>query len=124
MDIIEIVSNVFNKCSKLDINTKEEMIGILWALGISKPKKILIRIFDKNVDQDNFIDFISNIKMFDMESKADVRRLISGNGIKVNNLNPPKTISDINWITIDNIEFAIVKKGKNDFDFIFKKFQL
>jgi hypothetical protein len=96
----------------------------LWALGIHKPKKILVRIFDKNIDQDDFIDFISNIKMFDLESKADIRRLIKGNGIKVNNLNPPQKISDIKWLSVDNIDFAIIKKGKNDFDFIFKKFVL
>jgi hypothetical protein len=120
MDVIEIISSVFIKCSKLDINTKDELLGILWALSIHKPKKILVRIFDKNIDQDDFIDFISNIKMFDLDSKGDIRRLVKDNGIKVNNQIPPQKISDIKWLSVDNIDFAIIKKGKNDFDFIFK----
>jgi hypothetical protein len=119
---IEIIKDVLPKCSKLDIKTQDELLEIMWALSIIKPNKINERIFDIDSDLDNFIDFILNIKMFGLNSKNEIRKLIANNGIKVNNKSPLEKISEIEWIQLNNIQFAIIKKGKNQFDFIFNEF--
>jgi hypothetical protein len=120
--VIEIIKDVLPKCSKLDIKTQDELLEIMWALDIIKPYKINERIFDIDSNLDNFIDFILNIKMFGLNSKNEIRKLIVNNGIKVNNKSPLEKISEIEWIQLNNIQFAIIKKGKNQFDFIFNEF--
>lgn len=95
----------------------------MWVNGLLKTKKICERIVDLDLnDEDDFITFITNIKMFGLDSKGDVRRLLKNNGIKLNNQTPPEKLSNVNWIRLNEIEFAIVKKGKNEFDFIFNQF--
>jgi hypothetical protein len=122
--IVEIIQQVFPKCSKLDIKDQTELLQIMWALSIITPKKIQERIFDLTFDEDNFIDFISKIKMFGLDSKGDIRKLIRNNGLKVNNSIVKERLTEIEWIKLGAVEFAIVRKGKNDFDFVFNEFKL
>ena len=53
-------------------------------------------------------------------SKSDIRKLIKNNGIKVNNKipSPVLKVKDIPWIELAEHKIAIVKIGKNKFDFI------
>ena len=121
-DIIKIIQNVHPACSKLNIKTQDELLGIMWALGVIEVESVKKRIFDSNIHTDDFVEFILNMKMFGLDSKGEIKKLLKNNGIKVNNKQPCEKITDIEWIKLDEIEFAIVKKGKNDFDFIFNKF--
>lgn len=123
-NIIEIIQIVHHSCLRLDIKSQDELLQIMWALNIAKPQRITERIFDPFFDPDNFIEFISSIKMFGLESKGEIKKLIKNNGLKINNKPPCEKITDIEWIRLNKIEFAVIKKGKNDFDFIFKEFIL
>lgn len=122
--VVEIIKQVFPKCFKLDIKDQTELLQIMWSLSIITPKKIQERTFDPLFDEDNFIDFISKIKMFGLDSKGDIRKLIKNNGLKVNNSVPKERLTEIDWIKLGGVEFAIVRKGKNDFDIIFNEFKL
>ena len=122
--VVEVIEGTFLKCSKLQIDTQDELLDIMWALSLTKVSKISERIFDIESDEDDFISFITNMKMFGLDSKGEVRRMLKNNGLKVNNQIPPERVSDINWIKLNDTQFAIVKKGKNDFDFIFNSFIL
>lgn len=105
------------KCSTLGFTSREELFDIM-SVVIGSPSKITCRIFDPEVDVDDFIGFITGIKMFGLKSLTETVKLMKNNGLRVNKQSPPKKMSDIQWITLDGIEFAVVKKG-NDFDFLF-----
>lgn len=121
---IHIIQNVHPMCSRLDIKSQDELLRVMWALNVVGVQSITKRIFDPSFDSDNFVEFISSIKMFGLESKGEIKKLIKNNGLKINNKLPCEKITDIEWIRLNKVEFAIVKKGKNDFDFIFKEFIL
>lgn len=123
-DILKTIQNVHPACSKLNIQTQDELLGIMWALNIVRVQSITKRIFDINFDPNDFVEFIVNLRMFGLDSKGEVKKLIKNNGIKVNNKPPREKITDIEWIKLNRVEFAIIKKGKNDFDFIFNEFIL
>lgn len=122
--VVEIVKDVFNKCSKLKFESEKDLLEVLWALSIINVTKINQRIFDPTVDEDNFTSFIVTVKMFGLDSKGEVKKILKNNGLKVNNQPPPEKLSDIKWIKLNDVQFAVVKKGKNDFDFIFNNFTL
>jgi len=54
------------------------------------------------------------------ESNKDLKTLIKQNGIKINN-KPITTKENIDWIKIEKVELAVIKKGKNDFYLMFKE---
>jgi tyrosyl-tRNA synthetase len=121
---IDIIKGVFNKCFKLEFESELDLLEILWALSIIDIVRINQRIFDLNVAEDHVITFITSIKMFGLDSKGELKKIIKNNGLKINNQPPPEKISDIKWIKLNDIEFAVVRKGKNEFDFIFNNFVL
>ena len=119
MNLLEACQLGHQKCSKLDISGKDELFEFMAAIiGPPNAATITARIFDPEVDEDDFVSFISKIQMFDLKSKTEAIKLMKNNGLRVNKQPPPKKMSEINWLVVDGIEFAIVKKG-NDFDFLF-----
>lgn len=119
MNLLEACQVAHQKCSKLDISSKEELFELMAAIvGPPSAATTTARIFDPEVDEDDFVSFITKIKMFDLKSKSETIKLMKNNGLRVNKQPPPKKMSEIKWLSVDGIEFAIVKKG-NDFDFLF-----
>lgn len=116
MNAIEAVKSVHPKCSTLTIKNKQELHAILWSLGLLYDDRIKNRI----INTEDLIGFIVNNGMFNITSKTELNNLIKGNGIKLNNLPLVKNTKEIKWLVLDDIEYAILKRGKNDFDFIFK----
>ena len=113
--LIEILSGVHPNMTKLSFN-KETLLEAMWAIGILNFKGISSRLID---DETDLFQFIVDIGF--MPSKGEIRKLIKNNGSKINN-KVVNSFDEIEWINIDEIEFAVIKKGKSDFDFIFKNF--
>lgn len=113
--LIEILSGVHPNMTKLSFN-KETLLEAMWTIGILNFKGISSRLID---DETDLFQFIVDIGF--MPSKGEIRKLIKNNGFKINN-KAVDSFDKIEWINIDEIEFAVIKKGKSDFDFIFKNF--
>lgn len=115
--LINILSDVHPNLSKLDLN-RETLLEAMWSIGILNFKGISTRIVE---DETDLFQMIVDIGF--MPSKGEIRKMIKNNGLKVNN-KVVNSFDEIDWIKVDNIEFAVLKRGKVDFDFIFKKFDL
>ena len=118
MNLLEACQLAHQKCSTLSISSRDELFDMISVIVGPPASKITVRMFDPEVDQDDFIGFITNMKMFGLKSLTETIKLMKNNGLRVNKQPPPKKMSDIKWLNVDGIEFAIVKKG-NDFDFLF-----
>ena len=121
-NIVEVIEGMHGKLSKLDFpNGLQDLVEIFAVLGITTVEKFNRRVWNPLEDGEdvNLIDFCSNLLGL---SKSDVRRLIKGGGLKVNNVVPKEGVllKDLNWIWIGDWEFCIIKKGKNEFEFILK----
>ena len=120
MDFISVIENSYAKLLKLDFLSWEEFLGIfIFVLGPNIQKQTR-RIFDPEFNDDpdiSFIDFSSEILEI---SKSEIRKLIKNNGIKINNKVPPLDlkVKDIEWIVLGEWKVAVIKIGKNKFDFI------
>lgn len=121
-NIVEVIEGMHHKLSKLDFpNGLRDLVEIFAVLGITTVEKFNRRVWDPIEDGEdiNLIDFCSNLLGL---SKSDVRRLIKGGGLKVNNVVPKENalLKDLNWIRMEDCEVCIIKKGKNEFEFILK----
>lgn len=120
MNFIEIIENSYTKLLKLNFLTWDEFLGIfIFVLGPNIQKQAR-RIFDPDFNDDpeiTFIDFSSEILEL---SKSEIRKLIKGGGIKINNKVPFQDlkVKDIEWIILGEWKVAVIKIGKNKFDFI------
>jgi len=120
-NIAELCVMTYERCNSIIFNDSEALLESLFVLGLLKPNEIIKRLFDKEEDISIF-DFIVDKKLFGIESRGELRKLIKNNGIKVNNV-LLKEKEDIEFIKLDKIEFILVKKGKKDFEFIFNSFE-
>ena len=119
MNLLEACQSAHQKCSTLSVSSKDELFEFMAAIiGPPSAANITARIFDPEVDEDDFVSFITKIQLFDLKSKTETIKLMKNNGLRVNKQPPPKKMSEIKWLNVDGIEFAIVKKG-NDFEFLF-----
>ena len=117
---IDLLVSAHEKLSKLNFSDWEEFLGIfVLVLGYNIQEQSK-RIFDPEFEDDPeslFIDFVSGyIEM----SRSELRKLIKNSGIKVNNKIPSQDlkVKDIPWISLGEWKIAVIKIGKNRFDFI------
>lgn len=120
--VVDIIESVFPKCKNLDFHSIQEVGEVFGVLGLLKFPRWWERVYDPVFCDDDpdllFIDYAAS--RFNL-SKSDIRRLIKGQGIRVNNIVPKEglRVRDIPWIELDNgWKLGIIKKGKNEFDFI------
>jgi tyrosyl-tRNA synthetase len=117
---IDLLISIHEKLSKLNLSDWEEFLGIFnLVLGYNIQEQTK-RIFDPEFEDDPEILFIDFVSGYIGMSKSDIRKLIKNNGIKVNNKipSPVLKVKDIPWIELEEHRIAIVKIGKNKFDFI------
>lgn len=122
-NIVDIIESVHSKCRSLDFSGGiNDVVEIFYVLGLCKFPKFWDRVYDPVFCGDDpnllFIDYASYI--FGL-SKSEIRRLIRGQGIKVNNIvpDPDVKVSDLPWIELEGgWKLCVIKKGKNEFDFI------
>jgi hypothetical protein len=117
---IDLLISIHEKLSKLNLSDWEEFLGIFnLVLGYNIQEQTK-RIFDPEFEDDPEILFIDFVSGYIGMSKSDIRKLIKNNGIKVNNKipSPVLKVKDIPWIELAEYKIAIVKIGKNKFDFI------
>jgi len=117
-NIIEAIESVYPKCLKLDFNSIDEVIEIFTVLGLGNYREFSRRVWDPTEEPDAlFIDLVA--PLFDC-SKSQIRTLIKGGGIKVNGKVPDINLkmADLEWIVLGSWLLAVVKIGKNRFDFI------
>jgi tyrosyl-tRNA synthetase len=117
---IDLLISIHEKLSKLNLSDWEEFLGIFnLVLGYNIQEQTK-RIFDPEFEDDPEILFIDFVSGYIGMSKSDIRKLIKNNGIKVNNKipSPVLKVKDIPWIELAEHKIAIVKIGKNKFDFI------
>ena len=117
---IDLLISIHEKLSKLNLSDWEEFLGIFnLVLGYNIQEQTK-RIFDPEFEDDPEILFIDFVSGYIGMSKSDIRKLIKNNGIKVNNKipSPVLKVKDIPWIELAEHRIAIVKIGKNKFDFI------
>ena len=121
MNTVDIIEGVFPKCKNLDIKNTKELGNILYVLGFLKPtEKFFARVWDPFVDnlELTLVDYLNGLWGM---SKSEIQRLIKGGGLKVNNIIPSMDmkVRNLPWIPIDkDWRVCIIKKGKNQFDFI------
>lgn len=120
--IVDIIESVFPKCKNLDIKSTDELGKIMYVMGFLVPtSNFWSRVWEPEFEDDVLlIDFLNSL--WDV-SKSDLMRLIKGSGLKVNNEIPSKDmkLGDLPWTDLDeDWSFCVVKKGKNQFDFILK----
>ena len=119
--IIDAIEQVFPVCNSLDFKDTNELFGTLYVLGIFGYEKTRKRIYDPvfgdDADDLSFVDYAANL--FDT-SRSEIRRSIKGRGIKVNNIIPNENllVRDLPWIKIGDWKVCVIKRGKNEFDFI------
>lgn len=117
-NIIEIIEGVHKKCSKLEFDSLQDIIEIFAVLGLNSALKFGLRVWDKDLEENEvYINRVSDLLNL---SRGDIRRLIKGQGLKINNkVIPPETLlSDLPWISLGDWKICVIKKGKNEFDFI------
>ena len=117
---IDLLISIHEKLSKLNLSDWEEFLGVFnLVLGYNIQEQTK-RIFDPEFEDDPEILFIDFVSGYIGMSKSDIRKLIKNNGIKVNNKipSPALKVKDIPWIELAEHKIAIVKIGKNKFDFI------
>lgn len=115
--LINILSDVHPNLSKLNLD-KDTLLEAMWSLGILNFKGISSRIIE---DETDLFQMIVDIGF--MPSKGEVRKMIKNNGLKINN-KIVNSFNEIDWISVGDIEFAVIKRGKSDFDIIFRNFAL
>ena len=121
--IVDIIESVYPKCKNLDFHSIQEVGEVFGVLGLLKFSRWWERVYDPEFCDDPnllFTDYASSI--FGL-SKSDIKRLIRGQGIRVNNVVPKEDIkvSDLPWTKLEgDWELCVIKKGKNEFDFILR----
>ena len=119
--VVDIIEGVFNKCKNLEIKDIDELGKILFVLGFLLPSQNFFnRVWDPITD-DPELGLVDCVSKLWSTSKSDIQRLIKGGGFKVNNIVPSKDVKvkDLPWIELeDGWRFCVIKKGKNQFDFI------
>ena len=118
--IVDIIEGVFQKCKNLEIKDIDELGKILYVLGFLLPSdRFFERVWDPDIDGQEltFVDYLNGLWGM---SKSEIQRLIKGGGLKVNNQVPGKDmkVKDLPWISLGDWKFCVIKKGKNQFDFI------
>lgn len=117
-NIIEIIEGVHKKCSKLEFDSLQDIIEIFAVLGLNSALKFGLRVWDKDLEENEvYINRVSDLLNL---SRGDIRRLIKGQGLKINNkvISPETLLSDLPWISLGDWKICVIKKGKNEFDFI------
>ena len=117
-NIIEIIEGVHRKCSKLEFNSLQDIIEIFAVLGLNSATKFGLRVWDKDLEENEvYINRVSDLLNL---SRGEVRRLIKGQGLKINNKVVPRDtlLSDLPWISLESWKICVIKKGKNELDFI------
>lgn len=114
--IIEAIEGAHRRLTTLDFDIFE-LSEIFVVLGFSRP---FPRFYERVWDGETEIGLITYISDLWGISKSDVRRLIKGGGLKINNSSVPEniTLKDLPWLKIDDWKVCVIKKGKNEFDFI------
>lgn len=115
-ELIEVLETAHTKLSKLEFDNWEDFLGVFIAVIGYNFQRQIKRIFDDDPDT-LFIDFASELLEI---SKSDLRKLMKNNGIKVNNKPPTQNqkMKDLEWIELGEWKIAVIKIGKNRFDFI------
>ena len=116
-NLISTLSEVHYRLSKLDL-TLDEMIEIFAILGLNTAPKFCLRVVEG--EDEVYINQVSSL--FGM-SRSDIRRLIKGQGLKINNKVIPENtlLSELPWIDLGGgWEICVIKKGKNEFDFLLR----
>ena len=112
-NIVDVIESIHPRCLKLDIDL-DFLISAFSVLGWGN-----IREFSKRVCEEDcgLVDFLNGLWGM---SKSDIRRLIKGQGVKVNNTVPKENtmISELPFIEVPGWKVCVIKKGKNVFDFI------
>lgn len=121
MNIVDIIESVYPRCKNLDFTYPEEVGMVLGVLGLLRIDRLRERIYDPVFGGDDpdlsFVDYAA--KIFEV-SKGDIKRLIKGQGIRINNEVPgiDLKVRDIPWLVLDDWLVGIIRKGKNEFEFI------
>ena len=122
--VVDVIESVYPKCKNLDFHSIQEVGEVFGVLGLLKFSRWWERVYDPVFCDDDpdllFTDYASSV--FGL-SKSDIRRLIKGQGIRVNNVVPKEDIkvSDLPWIKLEgDWELCVIKKGKNEFDFLLR----
>lgn len=112
--MIDILKELHKKLSNLEIS---DLKNVYWALGYKNTfQQLALLTFDP--EEETLFEFLLNLKI--CESNSELKTLIKQNGIKINN-EKITIYENIKWLKIKHIEFAIIKKGKNDFYLMFKE---
>lgn len=116
--IIEVLETCHEKCSKLSFTDFEDFVSIVVCVIGYNEERLEKRLF-KGDDETNFIDLAS--ELLEM-SKSDLRKMINGGGLKVNNTVPDISVKvkDLPFIDLGERMACVIKIGKNKFDFILK----
>ena len=118
-NIVDVIESVHPKLSRLDFNGVEDLIEIFAVLGLNTASKFCPRVVTEDEEGEVYINRVSDLLGL---SRSDIRRLVKGNGLKINNKVIPDTttLSDLPWLNLGDWEVCVIKKGKNEFDFILR----
>jgi len=118
-DIIGIIESVHYRLSKLDL-TLDALIEIFAVLSLNTVPKFNLRVWDETTEPDEV--YPNRVSLLFGMSRSDIRRLIKGQGLKVNNKVIPENtpLSSLPWLDLDGWKVCVIKKGKNEFDFLLK----
>ena len=116
-NIVEIIESVHSKLSRLEFNLAD-IISIFAVLSLNTVEKFNLRVWDE-IEEDNEV-WINRAALLFGLSRSDIRRLVKGGGLKVNNKVIPENtpLSDLPWLDLGDWKICILKKGKNEFDFL------
>lgn len=116
-NIVDVIESVHPKLSRLELNGLQDLIEIFAVLSLNTASKFCPRVVDDSEGSEVYINRVSDLLGL---SRSDIRRLIKGGGLKINNKVIPDTttLSDLPWLDLEGWRVCIIKKGKNEFDFI------
>ena len=119
-NLISTLEEVHYRLSKLDL-TLDALIEIFAVLSLNTVPKFNLRVWDEMIEPDEM--YPNRVALLFGMSRSDIRRLIKGQGLKVNNKVIPENtlLSELPWIDLGGgWEICVIKKGKNEFDFLLR----
>jgi len=116
-NIISVIESVHPKLTKLELTGLQDLIEIFAVLGLNRLDRFCPRVVEDSDLDEVYINRVADLLGL---SRSDIRRLIKCGGLKVNNKVIPETTTliDLPWIELEGWRVCIIKKGKNEFDFI------
>lgn len=115
--IVDIIESVHPKLTKLELNGLQDLVEIFAVLGLNRLDRFCPRVVESEDLGEVYINRVADLLGL---SRSDIRRLIKGGGLKINNKVIPETtpLIELPWIDLEGWRVCIIKKGKNEFDFI------